>query len=315
VERFTQRLENRQVWTHRQVAERAARVEMEQAARIAVFQADKVRLGAEPIHRVEQSGAWLRHRYQHIVVDEAQDLNAAHWKMLRAMVPAGPDDLFLVGDTHQRIYDNVVSLGSLGISIRGRSARLTLSYRTTREILGSALGILGGETYDDMDDGRDDLLGYHSVLRGGMPTLRGCTTLDAELTAVVAQVEQWQDISLSSIAVCVPTRDMVTQVAYRLAEHQIPAVEIGPDGPRGGDGVHVGTMHRFKGLEYQRMILAGVTDGLVPRSFIRQYETTDPLRYRRERQKDLSLLFVAATRSRDALSIFWHGKPSPFLPV
>ena len=31
--------------------------------------------------------------------------------------------MFLVGDTHQRIYDNQVTLGSLGINIRGRSVR------------------------------------------------------------------------------------------------------------------------------------------------------------------------------------------------
>ena len=39
----------------------------------------------------------------------------AHWMLLRAMVSRGPNDLFLAGDTHQRIYDNYVSLGSLGI--------------------------------------------------------------------------------------------------------------------------------------------------------------------------------------------------------
>ncbi|KUL46600.1 hypothetical protein ACFV27_11455 [Streptomyces antimycoticus] len=33
------------------------------------------------------------------------------------------DDLFLVGDTHQRIYTNQVMLGSLGINIRGRSSK------------------------------------------------------------------------------------------------------------------------------------------------------------------------------------------------
>lgn len=73
-------------------------------------------------------------------------------------------------------------------------------------------------------------------------------------------------------------------------------------------------MHRFKGLEYQRIIIAGVTDGLVPRHMINQYRESDPRRYERERQRDRSLLFVAATRARDDLAIFWHANPSPFLP-
>ena len=46
---------------------------------------------------------------------------------------------------------------------------------------------------------------------------------------------------------------------------------------------------------------------------IEQYRDDRPQRYQRERQRDRSLLFVAATRARDELAIFWHGTPSPFL--
>ncbi|MEO3810777.1 UvrD-helicase domain-containing protein [Sphaerisporangium sp. B11E5] len=316
-ERFTKHLDDKGLWTWRQVAEHAARLEMERAARVRRYENDKARVGGqELIHRAAESGAWLDYRYKHVVVDEAQDLNAAHWKMLRAMVRPGPDDIFLVGDAHQRIYDNYVSLGSLGINIRGgRSSRLTLSYRSTHEILDSAQDLLTGETYDDMDDGTDHLTGYRSVLRGPHPDFRGLRTWDEERNAIADQIAQWNDVPPSAIAVCVPTGDMVTEVAYRLAEKGIPAVEIGPDGPRGPDGVRVGTMHRFKGLEFQRMIIAGVSDGLVPRRAIKAYRDADPLRYKRERQRDRSLLFVASTRARDSLAIFWHGMPSPFLPV
>ena len=110
-----------------------------------------------------------------------------------------------------------------------------------------------------------------------------------------------------------PTRELAADVVGRLAADGMPAVEIGPDGPKRPDGIHVGTMHRFKGLEYQRMIIAAVSDGLVPRQMISRYRDTDPKRYQRERQRDRSLLFVAATRPRDELAVFWHGTPSPFL--
>ena len=98
VEQFTKRLDEANLWTFRRVAAHAARLERELAAT------------REP-------------RYRHIVVDEAQDLSSAHWMLLRAMVGRGPNDLFLAGDTHQRIYDNYVSLSSLGIEIRGRSSQ------------------------------------------------------------------------------------------------------------------------------------------------------------------------------------------------
>ncbi|MFY1632467.1 UvrD-helicase domain-containing protein [Solwaraspora sp. WMMB335] len=298
-ERFVSWLDGQGLWTWRQVAQRAARLEMDRVA--AANSAS------------ESSGGFHRPRYQHVVVDEAQDLSAAHWKLLRAMVAPGPNDMFLAGDTHQRIYDNHVTLGSLGINIRGRSRRLTLSYRTTRQILADALEIMTGEVYDDLDGGEENLTGYRSVLHGPRPVLRGAATWAQERDLIAEQLRDWGRPDDGSVAVCVPTKEMAAEVMARLAADGVSVGEIGPDGPKRADGVHVGTMHRFKGLEYQRMIIAAVSDGLVPRQRINRYRATDPKRYQRERQRDRSLLFVAATRARDVLVLCWHGTPSPFL--
>ncbi|MEU2021061.1 UvrD-helicase domain-containing protein [Streptomyces sp. NPDC016469] len=313
-ERFTQRLETKGLETHRQVAERAAKLEMARKARIdqrAEEQAE--RGGLRNLHVEAGSGAWLRYRYRHIVVDEAQDLSAAHWKMLRAMVPAEPDDIFLVGDTHQRIYDNQVTLGSLGVHIRGRSSRLTLSYRTTREILQGAMQVLEGAAYDDLDGGADTLAGYRSVLHGTAPSLRGARSWDEEMDLVVEQLRAWHDVPREATAICVPTNGMVSQLADRLARNGITPSEITQDGPRGDRGVNIGTMYRFKGLEYRCLIIAGAAEGLVPRPSVDEWVRTDPSRHERELHRARSLLFVAATRARDALAITWHGEPSRFL--
>lgn len=232
------------------------------------------------------------------------------------MAPRAANDIFLVGDTHQRIYGNQVTLGSLGVHIRGRSARLTLSYRTTRQILGSALGVLSGESFDDLDGSAEDLAGYRSVLTGSLPQLHGCDDWESEQESIAALLADWIALPTppGQIAVCVPTNTMASELAHTLLAHKgIKAVEIGPEGPRGDEGVHIGTMFRFKGLEYQRMVIAGVRDGLVPREAVTRLRSADAIRYRRELQRARSLLFVAATRSRDSLAIFWHGRPSPFL--
>lgn len=316
-ERFTQRLDRlgRQTWE--QVAERAARLEMDRERRIQNIERQREEVGGlDNIHLQAGSAGWLRHRFQHIVVDEAQDLRAAHWKLLRAMAPRTANDIFLVGDTHQRIYGNQVTLGSLGVHIRGRSAKLTLSYRTTRQILGSALGVLSGESFDDLDGSTEDLAGYRSVLTGSLPQLHGCDDWESEQESIAALLSDWIDLPTppGQIAICVPTNAMASELAYTLLAHKgIKAVEIGPEGPRGDEGVHIGTMFRFKGLEYQRMVIAGARDGLVPRETVHQLRGSDAVRYRRELQRARSLLFVAATRSRDSLAIFWHGRPSPFL--
>ncbi|WHX18582.1 AAA family ATPase [Streptomyces malaysiensis subsp. malaysiensis] len=318
-ERFTQRLDRigRQTWD--QVAERAARLEMGREQRILGIARQREEAGGfDNVHMADGSGGWLRYRYQHIVVDEAQDLRPAHWKMLRAMIPRAADDLFLVGDTHQRIYKNQVTLGSLGIHIRGRSSKLTLSYRTTRQILGSALGILGETKYDDLDGSEENLAGYRSVLSGSRPTGHPFPDWASEREGIAALIKEWDAAAEPStpheqIAICVPTNQMAAEVGYTLKLHGIRSVEIRSDGPHGTGGVHIGTMFRFKGLEYQRMIIAGVTDGLVPREAVNALRHTDPVRYRHEIQRARSQLFVAATRARDTVDLFWHGTPNPFL--
>lgn len=313
-EGFTQRLDRlgRQTWA--QVAEKAARLELERERRILEIERQREEAGGlDNIHLQAGSAGWLRHRYRHIVVDEAQDLRPGHWKMLRAMAARDRNDIFLVGDTHQRIYANQVTLGSLGVNIRGRSAKLTLSYRTTRQILGSALEVLSGESFDDLDGSEENLAGYRSVLSGARPELHPSADWESERKAIAELIAAWDDIPLEQIAICVPTNTMAQEVANSLAQSNIRALEIGPEGPRGEEGVHIGTMFRFKGLEYQRMIIAGVTEGLVPRDAVLRLKRTDALRHRRELQRARSLLFVAATRSRDSLAIFWHGTPSRFL--
>ncbi|WP_327332206.1 UvrD-helicase domain-containing protein [Streptomyces anulatus] len=318
-ERFTQRLDRlgRQTWD--QVAERAARLEIGREQRILSIARQREETGGlDNVHLQDGSAGWLRYRYRHIIVDEAQDLRPAHWKMLRAMAPREADDLFLVGDTHQRIYKNQVTLGSLGINIRGRSSKLSLSYRTTRQILRSALDVLGETAYDDLDGSQETLAGYRSVLSGKQPAGHSFADWAQEREGIAALIKEWDDnpelsIPHEQIAICVPTNQMAAEVGYTLGLQGIRPVEIRADGPHGDGGVHIGTMFRFKGLEYQRMIIGGVTDGLVPRDTVNMLRTSDPVRFRHEMQRARSLLFVAATRARDSVDVFWHGTPSPFL--
>ncbi|MEV5367584.1 UvrD-helicase domain-containing protein [Streptomyces cellulosae] len=336
LEQFTARLDKEGLETWGQAAERAARLEAERDAKIRARQEHKEAVsGKDLIHRDDGSGMrFLHHRYRHIVVDEAQDLRAAHWKMLRAMVVPGPDDLFIAGDTHQRIYDQQVTLSTVGINIRGRSSRLTLSYRTTREILSRALRVvdLTGKdlAYDDLDDSTDTLDGYRSVLRGPAPDLVGCDSWEDELDRLATVLTAWREEIATgnggagprrdprgSIAVCVAERDMVSQVMFHLATNAgITVAELTKDGPKGDGEVHVGTMHRFKGLEYQKLAIVGARDGVIPRTeILERYRTADPRRYAREELRARSLLFVAATRARGALRISWYDRPSPYLPV
>ncbi|MFD7944690.1 UvrD-helicase domain-containing protein [Streptomyces sp. NPDC059744] len=307
--------------TYALIADRAARIEERRMARVE----EQIRYKAEHggldlIHREAGSGMWLKPRYQHIVVDEAQDLSASHWRMLRAMVPKGRNDIFLVGDAHQRIYAHLVVLGRLGIETRGRaSRRLTLNYRTTRQILGSARGLVSHEKFDDLDEGTDSLDGYRSVLTGLSPQFWRAPDWQTEMRAVATLIKERHDrygTPYSAMAISVPNGAATTQMAITLAgdSFRIPAAELGKDGPRSSEGVRIGTMHRFKGLEFQRVFLTSVSEGQVPDQRSEAYRLSNPDRYRQEQQRARSLLFVAATRARDELVVTWNGRASRFLP-
>ncbi|MFN7882464.1 MAG: UvrD-helicase domain-containing protein, partial [bacterium] len=74
------------------------------------------------------SDAEARGQYSAIVIDETQDFGPQALKLLRAMVASGVNDLFFVGDGHQRIYSrHKAAMSKCGIDIRGRSRKLYIN--------------------------------------------------------------------------------------------------------------------------------------------------------------------------------------------
>ena len=71
-------------------------------------------------------------------------------------------------------------------------------------------------------------------------------------------------------------------------------------------------MHRMKGLEFSRVLLAGVQKGKVP---LRIYggDPEDAARHEGHELQERCLLYVACTRARDELVVCGFGEGSPFL--
>ncbi len=249
--------------------------------------------------------------YDHVLVDEAQDLHPAQWRMLRAAVPECANDVFVAGDAHQRIYDNRVTLSSLGIDTRGRSRRLRLSYRTTHEILRWSLELLTGETFDDLEGGEDTLAGYRSVTHGMAPVLEGAPSRPTELEALVAAVQHWtdvDDIPPEAVGVCARTNATVERVRQALDRAGLPVARDGRP-----TGVRVETMHGMKGLEFRTVAMVDVGAASVPPAVAVTPANQDPVRHQQDLQRERCLLYVAATRAREQLRVSWSGAPSSLL--
>ena len=71
-------------------------------------------------------------------------------------------------------------------------------------------------------------------------------------------------------------------------------------------------MHRVKGLEFDRVIIAGVNEGIVPYTGAGS-ESTDPTVQGELNVRERALLYVAATRAKKEVMVTSFGRISRFL--
>ena len=267
-------------------------------------------------HILEEKGDILP--YRSILVDEAQDMGKQAFKLIRQMIPGGDreNDLFIVGDAHQRIYDRQVVLSHCGINIVGRGNKLRVNYRTTEENRQWAVGLLQGAEYDDLDGGVDDQEVYKSLMRGEEPRVETFDTFRAEAEAIAAYLNEKKEGGepLRNTCIIARTKSLLDNYSGALRAADLDTYTIRNDRAedRSAPGVRLATMHRAKGLEFERVIIAGVTEGTVP--LRRALSDADDEATREQiRKRERSLLYVSVTRAKREVIVTCHDEPSPWL--
>jgi len=240
-----------------------------------------------------------------IVVDEGQDLSPQAMALLRAAVPEGPNDLFIVGDAHQRIYRHKVALSRMGIDVRGRSRKLRVNYRTTDEIRKWAVAQLANCTIDDLDGQPDTLVGYHSLSHGPAPELASSSSRADERRVIETVLERLKADGIPMRNVCLVTRTNAEANEYAQWLHstgrETLKLDRGTPDDQDKAGVRVATMHRVKGLEFDAVILAGYR---TPEHYAREYgEEEDAGVMLDNLTSERCLLHVAATRAKKYLLV------------
>lgn len=261
----------------------------------------------------DRTGAGEGRFFDHVLVDEAQDLSPGHLQVARALVDVGPDDLFISEDSHQRIYGQKLTLSRFGIKVVGRSRKLTLNYRTTAQNLAWAMTVLDGGSFSDLEGENESHL-YRSARSGPRPNLMPNDTLTDELDSAADLIRTWLGAADApepeTVAILVRDRYQRERVVNGLGERGVEVRAVDREPVRAGRPV-VMTMHRAKGTEFSRVLLFGVRDGSIPSS-VKEHSYSESDRadaLLRER----SLLYVAATRARDVLAVSWSGQRSSLL--
>ncbi|HOT45667.1 MAG TPA: ATP-dependent helicase [Spirochaetota bacterium] len=226
-------------------------------------------------------------RCRYVFVDEFQDVSDDNMRLLKLLLPERDRNLFAVGDDWQSIY------GFRGASVEHIIKmkrhfpetvvhRLTVNYRSRKEIVALACGFIRNNRHRTRKSLR--------ASRGKGGIVRSYT---------VGSLEEEADIIRAVIAGHDPDRCLAVlfrnnwQGRYlkeRLGGEEIP-------------GVTFMTMHASKGLEFDRVVIAGVCDSILPDGD-------------NDIEEERRLLFVACTRARDELHVIVHvndeGEPSRF---
>jgi DNA helicase-2/ATP-dependent DNA helicase PcrA len=232
-------------------------------------------------------------RYEHLVVDEAQDLSAMEIKVLLECT-SSIRSVTLAGDTAQRlVFDNAFStwerlLEEIGVPATANST-LRLGYRSTEQIMELARHL----TSDAIPSSE-----VRSVRSGAAVELHRFSE-QGEAVAMLADALRSLSMRepLASAAVITRHPEQARLYAHALTDAEVPGVRLVANQEFSFKaGIEVTDVAQVKGLEFDYAILLDVTASNYP----------DTLESRH-------LLYIAATRAAHQLWLIAVGAPSPIL--
>jgi superfamily I DNA/RNA helicase len=252
-------------------------------------------------------------RVSHVLIDEAQDLRYAE---LQVLTQLSRQSLTVVADRTQKIYNTAFAWRDLGFDVRGggRAKVLIKSYRNTRQVLLLAASLRKRDALVQTGD-PDDVRGELSDREGPVPVLVS-TRDDQHEAEVMLRLIDYLSVTRpgQTVGVLARTWETLARLEQALRARHVPYEYIrDTDGAVAAPGVKVTTFHSAKGLEFDDVILVGLSEGLFPPPLGYPLEATEGEREDDTLSSERRLLYVAMTRARHALYLLHGLQPSRFL--
>ncbi len=174
----------------------------------------------------------LQNKYEHILVDEYQDVNRASVRLLRAMKPSG-EGLWVVGDAKQSIYR---FRGASSFNLErfkdedfsgGAVKSLKTNYRSYQEICDAFVEFAEA----DMLAAESNVEAIaHRGVAGKRPAFIAVESKDDEIAEIAARIEaaHKNGVPLKEQAVLCKANDRLAAVAKGLEAHGVPVLFLGP---------------------------------------------------------------------------------------
>lgn len=196
--------------------------------------------------------------YDIIVVDETQDFSA---NQIRAILNHLKDDYYLtfVIDTIQRLYPRGFTWTETGLDMRNAAYyRLGENHRNTIEIAAFAASITHGITVDD--DG--SISDFRQTTRHG-PRPKVCKGLySQQVQYAINYIQQNVNLQTESVAFLKPKGGAwFSEIKNKLRLNNLPYITITKNRvwPRGPENIALSTMNSAKGLEFDHVIILGLS--------------------------------------------------------
>lgn len=242
--------------------------------------------------------------FRHIVADEIQDLGLVKLRLLRALAPSAPNDLFLAGDPLQKIYAGQTIFNKARIEVRGkRSRKLKINYRTTEQIRRYALRPVLPLDFEDFDGEQARKDGYISLRSGTEPDYRLFDSTEAEQAWLVEKVQAHisptavDPVLPSEIAIACPKSKHLSGLVAAFHKAKIPYYKFsGKKSSGDSNGVLLSTMHGLKGHEYKIVFLTGLSQNTYPGRPSGAFDWTEAELADYDKQQ-AALLYVACSRA------------------
>lgn len=219
---------------------------------------------------------------KHLVIDEMQDYTPIQFAVLNMMYPCQKT---ILGDFGQVL--NPCHLHSLDEIRRiykdAEFVALNKSYRSTYEIMEFAKKVC--------DQPSLEMVERH----GERPRSISCENVDQESASITALIKQFGEGENVSLGIIVKTSADAKRLYDTLSEEYTVHL-FSKDSTRFTNGVSIASIRMAKGLEFDEVIVPDADD----RNYHSDY--------------DRNLLYIACTRAMHKLTLFYTGRPSPFLP-
>lgn len=264
--------------------------------------------------RVAAAVGGMKHApYDHVVIDEAQDVNVSQLRLLAAIAGGRPNGLLFAGDLGQRIFQTPFSWKALGVDVRGRSRTLHVNYRTSHQIRAQADKLLGPEV-SDVDGNVEDRRGTVSVFNG--PTPEVLTFGDAR--SEEKHVSEWIAARTSEgmvpheLGVFVRSAEQIPRAGAAIQSAGLRWRVLDDKVDTASGQASISTMHLAKGLEFRYVVVMACDDEVIPLQ-ARIESVTDEADLEEVYHTERHLLYVACTRARDQLLVTAIAPGSEFL--